>query len=299
VCCILIRMPKQERRRIDEQLLRERLGLDEDWIDRNEHGTVHLPSTLPRFIARVHSGREVEELNANLDRLVAAGCRREALYFCLQQLSPVAEETRAGREWASVPGKDGEDDKLQTRARKLGTSEDLEVVVNNAGKALKSIRRYRRELLIAADVKRPPLPSTMLTEVSDVDEALSLLLKSLAWVRELAKSYTAPFETTLLKSKGLLYLTLYVTMYAETKEPRSPQHRAASGTPVRPKPEGRAKRNVLPADNVLARIAEFCTGTHRAPSDLRGKLKRFQSDYPTLYVKMAAKMKALHRNATP
>jgi hypothetical protein len=102
-----IGMLKLPRKAITERLLRVRLGLDQDWLIRDHHGKAYLPTELPEFITREHSEIEIRDLQSMLDRLVAAGCRRGVLIFCLQQLSPGAKEVLAGREWKSVPGKDG------------------------------------------------------------------------------------------------------------------------------------------------------------------------------------------------
>jgi hypothetical protein len=290
-------MTKQARKRIAELLLRQRLGLDEDWLNRDEDGTVRLPSSLPVYLAQRHSKQRLRALEEDLDRLVAEGCRREALYFCLAQLSPDVEEMRAGREWGSVASKDGGDDVTYRRKRRLATREDLAAVANKARAARRVIHKYRSELLLAAGLKRCLLPAGMFTELPDPDEALSLLTDSLTWVAGLAKSYATPYETTLLKSKGLLYLTLYVSMHADAKAIRSPEDQPTR-IPARRKERTLTKRAVHPADKSLARMASFCTGKTWAPSDLLGKLKKFEGDYPTLHAKMKAKLAELHRNAT-
>jgi len=289
-------MPEQDRKKITELLLRERLGLDEDCLNRDEDGTVHLPSSLPAFLAETRPKHDLKALEADLGRLVEAGCRREALYFCLAQLSPDAEQIRAGRESVFDPGKAGDEGVLRKRNRKLATREDLEAVASKARAARHVVRKYRSELLLAAGLRRCPLPGGMFTELSDPDEALSLLTDSLTWVAGLANSYVAPFEATLLKSKGLLYLTLYVSTYA-AKEVRSPQDRTTTGTPASQRGGSLGKREVRPAEKVLASIARLCTGKAWTPSDLLTKLKRFQSDHPALYAKMKAKLTELHRSA--
>ena len=235
-----------------------------------------------------------------MDRLVSAGCRREVLYFCLEQLSPAAKEVQAGREWVSVPGKNDEPERAVKRFRELATKEDLEAVRNTTAKAMNLITRYRPELLLLAETKSPPVLSTLLSELrlTDADETFSLLLNLLGFVSELAKLYAAPFGKTLMKSKELLYLTLYVSTYADKKELQKSPYRAESEQPAtRPRKEGRAKRDMLP-DHALAHVASFCTGRHWAPSDLYATLRRFQKDHPSHYAQMAAKMAALHRNAT-
>ena len=97
-------MKKPDRKRMDEVLLRERLGLDDDWLNRDEKGVAHIPKRLPAFIRRENSEEEVAEVEAAMNRLVAAGCRRQALYFCLQELSPAAERSRKGLGWVYDKG---------------------------------------------------------------------------------------------------------------------------------------------------------------------------------------------------
>lgn len=291
-------MPKLQRKGVTERLLRVRLGLDQDWLNRDEQGLAQLPTALPRFIAQEHSGREIKELEGTLDRLIAAGCRRGVLIFCLQQLSPEAKEVLAGRELKFAPGKDGADEVEQKRLRPLGTREHLEAVSNSAEKLTRLVGDYRRELLMAAEAGQPADVSTMLNDfkLTDEDETFSLLLKLLAWVRELADSYAAPYEELLMQSKELLYLTLYVSMHASIEKLKSSQRRADSQMPAtRRGKERRARRYVHP-DHALAYVATFCTGRQWAPSDLLANLKRFRTDYPALYKEMARKMEALHNS---
>ncbi len=261
------RMAEQSRKDIAERLLRERLGLDEDWLNRDEDGTSHLPSALPRFITQRLSRPTLKALEADLDQLVAAGCRRKALYFCLAQLDPDAD-------W--------------TRTQLVGTREGLEAVANKAKAARKLILRYRTELLLAASVNPRKLPGGMFTTLPDPDEALSVLTDSLSWVCSLAESFATPFETTLLKSKGLLYLTLYVSMCADARHRRAADSRGKSGAPrhaERSKPRS--------PEHALASVARLTTGKRWSPSDLRGKLKRFQQDHPKLCATMKSKLAQL------
>jgi hypothetical protein len=292
-------MAKPDRKRMDEVLLRNALGLDDDWLNRDEDGVAHLPTRLPSFIRQGHSERDVGQVEAAVNRLVSAGCRRQALYFCLQELSPAAERSRRGQEWAFLKDKQNTDpEELRIKPLKLASKEDVKVVANHAKRALRVIREYRRELLLAHEATKSRLPRGLIVAAPDAGEAISLLLASLAWVRELANSYVAPFETTLLKSKGLFCLTLYVSMYADAARLKSAQQRAESERPgVHLRKQRHTKRDALP-EHALANIASVCTGHHRAPSDLNAKLKRFEKDYPALHKTMKTKMAALHRAAT-
>jgi hypothetical protein len=294
-------MPKLQRKAITERLLRVRLGLDQDWLIRDDHGKAYLPTHLPHFITHDHTKKEVEELETTLERLVAAGCRRGVLMFCLQQLSPGAKEVLAGRDWKFAAGKDGSDDVEEKRFRALGTREDLEAVSNTAKKLTKLISDYRRELLMAAEAGLAFEPPRMVLSefgVHDQGEWLSLLQKLMAWTRGLADSYAAPYENLLMQSKELLYLTLYMSMYASIERLKGSQRRAESQRPAtRRMKERRARRYVHP-DHALAYVATLCTGRHWAPSDLFANLKTFRTDYPALYREMTKKMEALHNSST-
>jgi hypothetical protein len=171
--------------------------------------------------------------------------------------------------------------------------------VNTLTKAIRLIVKYRRELLWVAETEPPPVLSTLARELklTDADEGFSLVLKSLDWVRGLANSFSAPFAKLLMESKDLLYLTFYVFEYADAAKLQKYQHDAKSQkSAVRSRRKRPAKRDVLP-DHALAHVATLCTGRHWPPSELYATLKRFKRDYPALYLELARKMAALHRNA--
>jgi hypothetical protein len=269
-------MAKHDRKKIAERLLRERLGLDEDWLNRDDDRNAHLPSALPRFLAQRLSRPALKALEEDLDRLVEAGCRRQALYFCLAQLNAEAD-------WS--------------RTQLVATKEDMEAIANKAKAARKLIHRYRAELLLAASASPQGLPGGMFTTLPDPDEALSVLANSLTWLCSLADSYAKPFEKTLLKSKGLLYLTLYVALHADARRSRAPDSQREIGAPVVQRPPRRSKPATPSPDHALASVARLCTSKQWSPSDLRGKLKKFQQDHPALYAIMKSKLAVLHAHS--
>jgi hypothetical protein len=114
-----------------------------------------------------------------------------------------------------------------------------------------------------------------MTEPVIAEHVLALLEDSLTWVSGLAEAYTAPFERTLLKSKGLLYLTAYVTAHADGSENR-----------------GRRGDSV---DAALAKLASLFTKRELSPSDLRAKQRKFEKDHPRLYKLLVHKLDELHR----
>ena len=283
---------------MDEALLRDALRLDEDWLDRDENGVAHLPTRLPSFIKHGRLHWEVVSLESAIDRLGSAGCRRQVLYFCLKELSPAAEQSRRGRKLVRV-GVNTDPEEFRSEPLKWAPKEDLKVVANQAKRTLKLIRKHRRELLLAYDAIKPTIRVGLIEECADAgSELLSVTPRLLAAVCNLANSYVAPFETTLLKSKGLLYPTLYVSMYADPEKLKSAQQRADRELDgVHAKRQRPTKRDILP-EHALATIASVGTGHHWAPSDLFAKLTRFEKDYPALHKKMKSKFAALHRAAT-
>ena len=170
-----------ERRKVSEALLADRLGLYDEWVERWQQGSKCVeeslvPSNLPQFV-RKRTPAEIMDVERNVKRLVAAGCRRPVLYFCVEELSPEAPAIRAGRRRRSVPGKDGEYGLLAVREeeRPHATREDMEAVRNKA----RLIHRHQRELLLVGDTREVPLPSGIMTVPENADDALSLLKESL------------------------------------------------------------------------------------------------------------------------
>jgi hypothetical protein len=269
-------MAKHDRKKIAERLLRERLGLDEDWLNRDDDGNAHLPSALPRFLAQRLSRSALKALEEDLDRLVEAGCRRQALYFCLAQLNPEAD-------WS--------------RTQLVAIKQDMEAIANKAKATRKLIHRYRAELLLSASESPQGLPGGMFTTAPDPDEALSVLTNSLTWLCRLADSYAKPFEKTLLKSKGLLYLALYVSLHADARRSRVSDSQRGIGAPVVQRPAGRSKLGTIAPHHALASVARLSASKWWSPSDLREKLKRFERDHPNLYARMKSKMLELHAHS--
>jgi hypothetical protein len=302
------------RKKISEALLADRLGLNEPWIERwEERGKwreeSRAPDRLPDFIRKNYKKREIEGIESEIERLVAAGCQRRVVYFCLAQLSPEAAWLRAGGEKEPVFGSGrvaGVDaDYFVNRDRKLATREDLESVANTAGAARKQIHRYQRELMLVAESAGYPLPVGLTCRPELPVDALTLLQNSLTWTETLAAAYTAPFESTLLKSKGVLCLTLYVSMFADSEKLRGSKlsglHRDSS------KSSGMTvARRTFVAGDPLTNLAGVLTGKDKegkneegkdrdwSVSDLHRKLNGFREDHPRLYKRLAEKLKELH-----
>jgi hypothetical protein len=291
-----------DRKRISEALLADRLGLNEFWIERWEHNgkwreESGAPDQLPDFIRKNRKKSEIEDIESEIKRLVTAGCRRQVVYFCLAQLSPEAAWFRAGGEKELVFGSDripgGDADYFVKRDRKLATREDLEAVSNTANAARKQIHRYQRELVLIAESTDYPLPVGFVSRPESPAEALALLQDSLSWAAKLAVAYAAPFESTLLKSKGLLYLTHYVSMFADRKKLRGSKLSSLLRDSSKPSGMARSGRTYL-ADNPLTHLVNFLADKHRSASELYAKLDSFKEDHPRLYKRLAEKLTELH-----
>jgi len=180
-----------DRRKISEALLADRLGLNEPWIERwEERGKWReescAPDRLPDFIRKNYKKREVEDIENDIERLVAAGCRRQVAYFCLAQLSPEATRLRAGDERKPVFRRGDEDtatdaDYFALGEQRLSTREDLEAVSDAAKAARKQIHRYQLELMLIAEAANYPLPSGFCCRPESPVDALTLLADSLTW----------------------------------------------------------------------------------------------------------------------
>ncbi len=197
-------MPNSEqidRKKISEELLADRLGLNDDWIDRwEEDGEWReescAPDQLPEFIRKGHNKKEeIEDIENHIERLVAAGCSRRVVYFCVSQLSADAEWLRAGGDRKSIPDRRAgiadnqpKDNTLQKRQQKLVTREDMEAVVNNAKTTRQLIQRHQRELLLVVDAAEHSLPRGLTTRLELAEDALALLEDSLTWLAKLAEA---------------------------------------------------------------------------------------------------------------
>ena len=332
--------PKRERKATETErrnamskaLLREALGLDYFWIDRwEEDGEVKekslAPESLPQFILdnfaeaakknadprtprgiKARFDEYIKDVESYIDRLVAAGCNRRVICFCLEELSPYSEATRRGHRRASRLGPDDEYEQLDEYEKKPEhtTRKHTEFIKREATGLRHLIYVQRRALQLAAHVQKRALPSGLFTTLEDPDDALALLMSLLGWLSELAEDYAAPMKTTLLKGKELLHLTAYVKLVAHMNnivgrdrarmdrtladllnlvvdtmpEPRFKVKQSPRKTKgKRPAPETKAKR---PAPT-------------RAPSDLLGKLHDFERAQEWLYKELMGSLEKLHR----
>ena len=321
---------KQTRKRMSDVLLEERLGLDHDWVERWEEGDGRLreeslaPSELPKFIeariertaklgrtaktvqnkleAELAIKKETQHVNTAIDQLVAGGCCQPVVYYCLQELSPEAEDNRSKGEFMGATKKISakealaakpSDDELDIPAvmvrSPLGTREDLKKVATAVAKASEMIHSYRRELRSLTEdagiTFKVPLPKG----ITVPRKALQLLQKLLTWVASLPDEYSAPFETNLFKSKGLLFLTAYVEFVADKnkvgRRTEAKMHRAMA----------LLANIVMTKDDKTEEDKVKEQGkTEWSPSDLLVKLHQLEQDFPRQHKKLLRNLRELH-----
>ena len=282
-------------------LLKEILGLNDPWIERWEEDGAwreesRAPDQLPRFIRKMLNEDEIATVERKVDQLVAAGCQRSVVYFCLQQLSPAAEWSRSGGHLEGVQAQQGEELASQKQKRPIATREDMATVASKARAAREEIHRHKYELSFTAEALRCDLPVGFSTSTENPEDALLLLESALSWVAKLADAYATPMVSTLIKNKGLLYLTLYISRHADQRKLRST--RVTDVIKDRKKASGDVlARTVEAPGNVLAELASQVTGDDWPTSDLKEKLESFRLDHPRLYRLLDQKLTELHRFA--
>jgi hypothetical protein len=287
---------KVARRRISEQLLIERLLLDEEWLHPdNVH--IQFPTCLPKRVRKGKTLSEIREIEKELDQLVEHGCHRGVLYWCLARLGPREDWLRLGGK--EVPPFEESGETVPRRVSyRLATREDMAALANQVKATLGLIHRFRKELLLGAEALGDdcPLPEGLVTGgPCDPLDAHFLLKASLVWVQQLATCWATPTETTLMKSKGILYLLAYAAMFpgAGTRDLKK------KGAAAK-KAEGAGSRSPVLKRRTAERIAQIAHlhgGLDLPAADLITKLRRFQGDYPDLYARLADLLKHLDEAA--
>jgi hypothetical protein len=265
------------------------MGLDEEWLDPDT--TVELPMELPEFEGQMLTPVDREDLEKYLDRLEEGGCNRGVLYWCLRRLG---ETEGKAHPVDGVGGAAKMESGAKLRKRialpKLATREDMAEVVSKVKAVKSAIWKFRDELLLASDALKGecPLPGGMLTEEAvDAVEALTHLNDSLRWVRDLADYWHTPSQTTLMKSKGVLYLLEYLLEYVSmtTRDMPGTEHRIPQDkrAPEKGVDSQRLKRKN--ATTIAGLIGIYCE-MEIEPPDLSAKLEGFHREHPELSAKL-------------
>lgn len=188
--------------------------------------------------------------------------------------------------------------------RPLATRDNVKEVAKAAMKAKGCVRKYERELwLVASAVEQmrrapeeadaadptevaaaaaaaaaaeavPRLPLWIVSSPELGEDPFALLQEFLAWLVNLVEAYTAPEQTKVLKSKGVLLLTAYVDLRVGASELR-----------------GRSKASLYDA---VADLLDRMTDRTWSPSDLSDKLNKFKEDHKRLYKRLSKKLAELH-----
>ena len=293
---------RASRKAISEVLLKEILGLNDPWIERWEEDgdwreESRAPDQLPEFLRDNLTKGEIKDVEFRVDQLVAAGCQRSVVYFCLQQLSPAAEWSRSGGHLEGVQAQQGEELASQ---KPIATREDMATVASKARAAREEIHGHKYELSFAAEALRGALPVGFSTSVENPEDALLLLESALSWVAKLADAYAAPMVSTLIKNKGLLYLTLYISRHADQRKLRGQRTDSVLADSKKASGDRRARRTHLPAANVLVNLLSMIMGADQSwsPSELKDKVESFRQKEPRLYRLLENKLTELHKFAS-
>jgi hypothetical protein len=287
---------KVARKRISEQLLIERLFLNEEWLDpANVH--VQFPTRLPKGMRKAKEPSEIWDIEKELDQLVEHGCHRGVLYWCLARLGPREDWLQLGRKEVPPFEESGESAPLMV-PHELAKREDMAALANQVKATAAQIHRFRKELLLCADAlgHECPLPEGLMTDgPCDPLDAHFLLKSSLIWVQQLAACWATPQVIPLVKSKGILYLLVYVAMFPGAGTRGSKKKGGAAK-----KAGGRGSRSQplkLGTASGIALIANLYSGMKLPAPDLITKLRRFQKDHPNLYARLVNLLEHLDKAA--
>lgn len=267
--------------------------MGDEWVDPDNIG--HLPTKPPPGDWRKRTSAESFDLRGYIEQLVQAGCHRQVLYWCLQQMNRAANKVRMGAVRKAVLMAGEVDHDLITVDHPLATGDDMQDLTNKVQAATEMISRYENELLIAANVllDNPQLRRD-LTEFEEVapDEAMLMLRSLLHWIKRLAQVWPAPNMNTLMKSKGLLFLLAYVRV-CEKRTTASPRPSR------RKKPSKQTSPDRLSVEhaNTVAHIALLHTGEKFTPDNLVDKLQDFHKTHPTLHNRMMGLLERLEEVA--
>lgn len=130
------------RKRIATLLLAQRLGLNEDWRDPDFR--ISLPSKAPRPAPRTFSPAESEELKASVERLVAIGCQKRVIYWCLAELGPSANKVRLGQRNRVEVNADENKNREYVVTPATATREDMQALARKLATVAKEIHRQTR-----------------------------------------------------------------------------------------------------------------------------------------------------------
>ena len=282
---------RETRRKIAAVTVQDRMGLDEEWLDPD--APIQIPAALPEFTGQNLPTSDRKDVLECLRPLEDGGCHRGVLYWCLARLGEREIKPRTDGK-GDAPGGGGATTTLPKPLvlPMLATREDMAEVASKAQSMLDTIKKHWDELMLAADALAEgcPLPAGISTEPAfDPSESLNVLQATLRWVRDLAERWQTPAQTTLMKSKGVLYLLTYASMRASPVP--GPVDQKDAGTRLQgaaPAFQPLAHRHAA----TIARIIGIYCEMEIAPGDLIAKLAGFRREHPEL----ARKLESLLRH---
>ncbi len=266
---------RKSRREKLEAIIRDRLGLGEEWI-----GITGRPS----FFGKIEKSRLGAFENA-FGQMVRSGCKWEVLLACL-----TSYHTYNARERVVRPAQYDSDGELSHLAEKVwepvGRPPDRDKrnsIDANLRAAARPVAEYEDILSALGRLNPPPTIAasdpntdgdTMLALHVSADEAVLYLQKLLKWCRTLLEDDSIGNFSTVV-SVGQLGPCVYV-------EGGAPQA----------KPERRRRLPLKPVADLLIAMSPDAVHTQ---DQLREALSRFQRTYPRVHWALRAKIDDLHR----
>jgi hypothetical protein len=278
---------RETRRKIAAATIQERMGLDEEWLDPD--APIQIPTELPEFPGQNLTSHDREDLQRHLRLLEDGGCHRGVLNWCLARLGE--REIKPRPDSKARVSESGSSKAILHKPLvlpKLATREDMQEVANGARSMMTTISKYRDELMLAADAleEECPLPEGILTEAAfDPSESINVLQASLCWVRDLAERWLTPSQTTLMKSKAVLYLLTYVSIRASAVA--NPVEQKSAGARLQGAGGDFPRLRHRQASTITGMIGIYCE-MEIEPSDLIAKLAGFRRDHPDLLRKLVS-----------
>jgi len=192
-----------DKRRIAQRLIGERLGIEHDWDDAAE--TPATPGIIPDYGEPKLSVKEAFAIEGLITTLINLGCNPYVVYWCIQQMVTDANLLGGGASMA--------------------TREDMVGLSKRVRGAEELIHKYANELLLVAEAcpSAHPVRRGWETDPAPIAaETMHNLLDHLTWVKGLAKAWRSPNVNSLMKNKGLLYLLAYVWLHSQERvEPKA------------------------------------------------------------------------------
>jgi hypothetical protein len=227
---------------------------------------------------------------------VAHGCHRGVLYLCLRELEARTQWLRKGGKEIPPLEDDPKGVVRQIPPRRLPTLEDMATLGKQLKATRRSFDRCEPGLFHSAEVRDDiPLPHGIFTDGPSDPIDLGYQFRAfLKYYGQLADSWATPYETTLMKSKEIPHLLVYVSMCANNSVPSVGQTKDAT-TAKQPGIDSE-KLTRLDAEEI-ANIAYLYCGIDFMPRESIAKLKTFKSNHPDLYTRMTSKLLQLDRVA--